>query len=242
MISVCLAAYNGAAHIREQIDSILPQLGAEDELIVSDDGSTDDTHDLVMAIGDARIRLINGPRKGLIRNFEHALAHVRGDLVFLSDQDDLWLPGKVERMEIELERALLAVSDCRVVDNALGPVHPSFFSLNGSRPGLLRNLLKNGYLGCCMAFRRELLATALPFPDQLPMHDWWLGLVAQMTGRVRFVNAPLSLYRRHGGNASISGERSTFPLSVRLHWRLYLLVQLARRRFQAVSIIRNTLS
>ncbi|TVO60281.1 glycosyltransferase family 2 protein [Denitromonas ohlonensis] len=240
MISVCLAAYNGAAHIRQQIDSILSQLSAADELIISDDGSTDATRDLVAAIADTRIRLIDGPRKGLIRNFEHALGNARGDLVFLCDQDDLWLPDKVERMAIELDIAMLAVSDCRVVDDSLNLVHPSFFALNGSRPGFIRNLLKNGYLGCCMAFRRELLSTALPFPSHLPMHDWWLGLVGQMTGGVRFIDTPLSLYRRHGGNASISGEKSTFPLHVRLRWRLYLLVQLAKRRLRAPSIIRNT--
>lgn len=239
MISVCLAAYNGAAHIQEQLASVLSQLGESDEVIVSDDGSTDATRDIVSAIADSRIRLIDGPAKGLIQNFEHALSKAQGDFVFLCDQDDVWLPGKVDRMISELEDVQLAVSDCRVVDGALHPVHPSFFQLNHSHSGLIRNLAKNGYLGCCMAFRRELLGIALPFPEHLPMHDWWLGLIGEVSGRVRFIDKPLSLYRRHGANASMAGSSSTFPFSVRLRWRLYLITQLAKRKLLRPSLTRN---
>lgn len=220
MISVCVATYNGARHVLVQLQSILPQLSGDDELIVSDDGSTDATREVVRGIGDARIVQTEGPRAGVVRNFEHALRQARGDVIFLCDQDDIWLPQKVERVMQALDEADLVVTDCRVVDDALNELHPSFFRLNGSRPGLLRNLAKNGYLGCCMAMRRTVLEAALPFPEGIAMHDWWIGLVAERTGRVRFLDEPLSLYRRHGNNVSPAATRSAVPLVTRLHWRL----------------------
>lgn len=229
MISVCVATFNGARFVSSQLQSILPQLADGDELIVSDDGSTDATREIVRCMGDSRIVLIDGPRVGLIRNFEHALGQARGDAIFLCDQDDVWLPQKVQHMTQALEEVDLVVSDCRVVDDALNELHPSFFRLNGSRAGLLRNLSKNSYLGCCMAIRRQVLTAALPFPQNIAMHDWWIGLVVECTGRVRFLNEPLSLYRRHGGNASPATLRSTVPLTTRLRWRMdmarYLLVR-----------------
>jgi glycosyltransferase involved in cell wall biosynthesis len=221
VISVCLAAYNGERWIAEQLLSVLAS-PLVDEVVVSDDGSTDGTRARIAEIGDPRIVLIDGPRAGLIRNFENALRHARGDIVFLCDQDDVWLPDKVACVVAALRHADLVVTDCRVVDEALNELHPSFFRLNRSGPGLWRNLLKNGFLGCCMAMRRSVLDAALPFPDRIAMHDWWIGLVAERVGRVRFLAEPLSLYRRHGGNASAASTRSAVPLRQRLRWRLDL--------------------
>lgn len=229
MISVCMATYNGARHVRAQLQSILPQLSGDDELIVSDDGSTDATREVVHGIGDARIVLTEGPRAGVVRNFEHALKRARGDVIFLCDQDDIWLPRKVQRVMQALDEADLVVTDCRVVDDSLNELHPSFFRFNGSRPGLLRNLAKNGYLGCCMAMRRTVLEAALPFPEGIAMHDWWIGLVAERTGRVRFLDEILSLYRRHGNNASPAATRSTVPLATRLRWRMDMARHLLAR-------------
>ena len=96
MISVCMATYNGERFIVGQIRSILSQLNADDELIISDDGSTDDTTILIEGIGDKRITLLNGGFHSPIKNFENAIKHAKGDVVYLSDQDDLWLPGRVE--------------------------------------------------------------------------------------------------------------------------------------------------
>jgi hypothetical protein len=186
LISVCVPTFNGAPYIAAQLASILrsPRVS---EVLVSDDGSTDGTLDVLRAIGDARVQVIDGPRRGLIRNYEALLARARGEFVFLADQDDVWLPEKVETMVAHLENADLVVSDCTVTDVDLAVVNPSFFALRRSGPGLLRNLLRNSYLGCCMAMRRDLLRHALPFPERLPMHDWWLGLVGETFGRVAFI-------------------------------------------------------
>jgi glycosyltransferase involved in cell wall biosynthesis len=229
VISVCLAAYNGERFIEPQVRSIL-QSNHVSELLISDDGSTDATREVVGRIGDSRIRLLAGPRQGVARNVQFLLERSGGDLIFLADQDDVWLPRKVEVMVSVLQHADLAVSDCGVVNETLQELHSSYFRLRGSGGGLLRNLLRNSYLGCCMAFRRSLLRRALPFPDDVPMHDWWLGLVAERFGSVAFVDEPLVLYRRHDSNLTPSAERSSTSWMQRLKWRAALAGALLARR------------
>ncbi len=231
MISVCIATYNGAAVVLTQLHSILSQLSEGDEVVVSDDASKDGTRRLVEEIGDSRIRLVDGPAVGSpVANFENALRHAKGDYIFLSDQDDKWLPGKVEAcMEKLREGYDCVVTDCVVTDRNLDTTAPSFFELNGTRKGCLYNLLvKNGYLGCCMAFTRSVMEKSLPFPPDIPMHDIWIGNVAARYGRVTFVNKPYILFRRSGATASTTAEKSQNGLwrKIRIRWavlrRLYL--------------------
>jgi glycosyltransferase involved in cell wall biosynthesis len=228
-ISVCVATYNGAAYINEQLRSVLPQLGEGDEIIISDDRSTDDTLESIRALGDSRIQIVPGPRKGLVKNFENALSHASGDYIFLCDQDDVWLPGKVEQMIKTLQSCSLAVSDCRVVDKDLHTLESSFLASRGAGRGVLKNLVRNSYIGCCMAFRGELLEKALPFPEGIPMHDWWLGLIAELFGSVKFMDEPLLLYRRHGKNASETSQKSATGRYTQARWRLKLMAALTGR-------------
>lgn len=232
-LSVCMATFNGGPYLNAQVSSILQQLGPDDELIVVDDGSSDDTLALLQGLGDARIRVFGNSRNlGPAQSFGRALSLATGDAIFLSDQDDIWLPGKVKAMLEVLGHSDLVVSDCTVADGALNVVHASFFRLRGSRPGLWHNLVRNSYLGCCMAMRRELLAHALPLPARVPMHDWWLGLVAEAFGRPAFLPKPLILYRRHGANASSTGERSATGWMKRLRWRAQVGGALLLRRWR----------
>lgn len=230
MITVCIPTFNGALYIGAQLESILvsPLIM---EVIVSDDGSTDDTVEIVKSFNDSRIKMVQGPRAGPIGNYELLLSLASGEYIFLSDQDDVWLPNKVEVMLAHLHDVDLAVSDCTVVDSQLNLLHPSFFALRNSGPGLAHNLLRNSYIGCCIALRRRLLNHALPFPPHLPMHDWWLGLVAETFGDVAFIDQPLMMYRRHSSNMSQTTERSSATWTTRLHWRVGLLGALIRRRF-----------
>lgn len=227
-VSVCVATFNGAPFIGAQLQSILAS-PLVSEVLVSDDGSTDGTRAAVEELADPRVRLLQGPGAGLIRNFEFLLSQASGDYIFLSDQDDIWLPEKVPVMLEHLARVDLVVSDCAVVDARLDLLHPSFFALRKSHPGLLRNIIRNSYLGCCIAFRRELLRHALPFPSRIPMHDWWLGLVADAFGSVEFIPETLLLYRRHGLNASSTAERSGATLLQQLRWRAAVVAALLVR-------------
>lgn len=230
MISVCIATYNGARYIGEQLASILKQLSAEDEVVVSDDGSTDGTIDIVRSLNDRRIRIVDGPRRhSPTLNFERALRNAKGDYVFLADQDDVWLEGKVRRCVEELQKCDCVVSDARVTDSCLNTTSESLFQLMHVRRGRLSNLLwRNGYTGCCMAFRREVLSKALPFPTDIPMHDIWIGNVAAFCGRLRFIDDRLLLFRRHDATASCNGKGSSYSLWQKLSFRWHTLKNIVK--------------
>ena len=175
-----MATYNGAEFIGMQLESILGQLEANDEVVIADDGSTDATLDYIESFNDSRIRIIRsgGHPLGPTYNLERALMEARGEYVFLTDQDDVWLPGKVARVLGGLEKATLVLHDAYLLHRA-GSSEEWIRGdlLSQIRPfarGMFRNWLKNGYTGNCMAFRRELLAKALPFPAKLPMPDHWV--------------------------------------------------------------------
>lgn len=222
MISVCIATYNGERFIGQQLASILSQLGDGDEVVVSDDGSTDGTLSVVKAFNDSRVRIISGPCKGsLVLNFENALRAATGDFIFLADQDDVWADGKVAVCTERLRRYSCVVTDAVVTDGNLNITSPSFMRLNKTKPGKWYNLLvKNGYLGCCMAFRKEVLDAALPFPSFIPMHDIWIGNVAAFRFSVSFIGKAMVFFRRHGEANSSTARKSDAPLWSKIRFRL----------------------
>ncbi|HWA35003.1 MAG TPA: glycosyltransferase family 2 protein [Cyclobacteriaceae bacterium] len=229
-VSVCMATCNGERFLKEQIDSILDQLRDDDEIVISDDHSTDGLPRILSTYDDKRIKLLPSRRFGTpTGNFEYALNHCANDLIFLADQDDVWYPGKIDAMSNALQNADLVVCDCRLTDHELRTIFPSFFALNGSGPGLLRNLVKSSYMGCCMAFRREVLAKALPFPDSIPLHDQWIGLVAERYFRTAFVPEILLDHRRHRNNYSSTGERSRNSLRKKVGMRFQIAKKLLFR-------------
>ena len=228
-ISVCIATYNGEKFIYDQLQSILVQLSENDEVVVSDNYSSDNTIKIIESISDSRIKILFLKKSTLIKNFENALLHSSGDYIFLADQDDIWLPGKVEIMVKGLKSYDLVVSDCVVANDDLQTICTSFYSINRSRSGFFKNIIKNSYVGCCMAFNRKTLEASLPFPENIPMHDWWIGLVGELIGKVIFLDNKLILFRRHDSNASITGNKSTFPLIIRFKWRFILAKEIILR-------------
>lgn len=233
MISVCMTTYNGEKFVCQQLRSITAQLGTADEIIVSDDGSTDSTLAAIESMGDSRIKTIEGPRRrSPVWNFENALRHAKGDYIFLADQDDVWKPGKVSTMMEWLKRYDCVVSDAEMADESLRVIEKSYYSVHHTKPGRWYNLfVKNGYMGCCMAFTRRVLDAALPFPHGIAMHDLWLGNVAAFRFSVKFIHEPLVTYRCHGGNASFTATgKSGFSLSEKLHIRLQTAINLLAKR------------
>lgn len=234
MISVCIATYNGGKYIKEQLDSILPQLGTEDEIVVSDDSSTDNTLDILFSYADSRIKVYSNQHfHSPVFNFEYTLIHAKGDYIFLSDQDDIWESNKVQVMLDVLKHATLVVSDCTVVDKSLELIRETFFQNRVRKKGVISNLIRNNYLGCCMAFRREVLCKALPFPKSIAMHDIWLGLCASAFYSVEFIPDKLIKYRRHGNNASPTGEKSHLKISYRIIYRFQFVIALMSRMFSS---------
>lgn len=224
-ISVCISTYNGGKYIREQISSILPQLDDNDEVIISDDGSTDNTLDIIEKYNDTRLKIFhNTNRKGVVGNFENALNICSGDIIFLSDQDDVWLPNKVRLSLESLKDYEVVVSNCKVVDEHLQIIHESYFVLNNSKQGFFKNFYRSSYLGCCLAFRRELLNDILPFPKKLFLfHDWWIGFIADAKYKVKFIDTPCMLFRRHGQNTSTTTGVSNQSLYKKIRDRFQLL-------------------
>jgi glycosyltransferase involved in cell wall biosynthesis len=224
MISVCLATYNGSRYIKEQLVSILNQLNLEDEIVISDDGSKDNTIQILSDLNDSRIKVFkNSAPHGVVPNFKNALSHANGDFIFFCDQDDIWAPNKVERCVEELQQSDLVVHNALLMDGDGKISDVDFFRLRGSKPGYWRNLYKNSYIGCCMAFRREVLGYVMPFPTHILWHDMWLGLMVERHGRTKFIDDELLYYRRHGDNASATAEKSTYSLAFQLKYRLQML-------------------
>ena len=158
MVSVVLAAYKGEKYIAAQIESIISQLGENDELIISDDYPLGKTRDAVSDLieNDERIVYIEGPQKGVIKNFEYAISKARGDYIFLADQDDVWLDGKISTVMSELENgADLVLHNAKITDADLHETGETAFEINKTEKGFLRNIIKNSYQGCCMAFRSQ---------------------------------------------------------------------------------------
>ena len=231
-ISVCMATYNGEKYIREQLDSILYQLSDNDEVIISDDNSSDKTVEIIKSYNDKRIKIYkNENERGYTRNFENALEKAVGDIIFLSDQDEVWKENKVENMVRILHLYDFVVSDNIIVDENLQTLYKSHFEIYKTRQGFLNNLLLPRYVGACMAFRKEVLQKSLPFPAnrKLCAHDYWISLIAELYFKVYKLDEQLLLYRRHGSNASSGGEKSKNSLSYKLKVRIYTLLHLLKR-------------
>jgi glycosyltransferase involved in cell wall biosynthesis len=225
-----MAAYQGERYIGLQLRSILAQLSDDDEIIVVDDGSTDHTRGEVCALRDPRLILIqHTENKGFLRTFETALSRSSGQIVFLSDQDDLWLPKKVETVLDAFARdpaVMLVVSDAILINEDGAKIGDSFYAKRGKfRAGLWSNLLVGKFHGCTMAFRSALLRSALPFPPgSLVHHDTWIGCVnALIGGKTSYISDPLVAYRRHLANVTGRVKLTNYT---RLRTRFQMLVGL----------------
>lgn len=222
MISVVLAAYKGEKYILKQVESILNQLGIGDELIISDDFPQGKTREVLSSIidNDDRVVYINGPGKGVIKNFEFGITKARGDYIFLSDQDDVWIDEKIKKVVEVLENGYdLVLHDAFITDENLKRTNETAFEINKTKTGIIRNIVKNSYQGCCMAFRSDLKTFILPFPNRIPMHDQWIGLMAEKHGKICLVDEPLILYRRHGGNVTGNGS----GIGDKIRWRAEII-------------------
>jgi glycosyltransferase involved in cell wall biosynthesis len=224
-----MATYNGAPFVAEQLRSILRQLDSADEIVVVDDSSRDNTVAVIESMADRRIRLLRNTRNlGVTRTFERALQASTKPILLLSDQDDVWHEEKLERMirEFQNPAVTLCISNAVYTDEN-GNRMPGFrFEDLHEMPGLMRTIMQNRYQGSLMAFRREILAVALPFPYPMPMHDWWLGVVNAAVGKAVYINEPLMDYRRH--SATVTKEvHGTVPQM--LKQRLQLVAALIRR-------------
>ena len=173
---------------------------------------------------------------GAIYNFERALNASKGEIIFLADQDDVWLPGKVQKVLEALEKFDLVQHDAFMLaqgaDSGTWQRGWLLSEIRPYKPGVFRNWLVNCFNGNCMAFRRVVLEKALPFPKNLPMHDQWIGLVAERNFKVGYVSEALVEYRQHSGNATHIGN-SPAGILQKIKWRIDLARVLRNSSFRA---------
>jgi GT2 family glycosyltransferase len=234
-VSACMAAYNGGVFVEAQLQSILAQLKPSDEVVIVDDGSTDDTITRIAAIGDPRIRLFRHTKNmGVVATFEDALRSAMGEILFLCDDDDVWAPTKMRRfLEVFQSRPDVEIVTSRVqmIDEQDRPLPNSQINRGGRfLPGFWRNLFKNHYQGSAMAIRASLLGRVLPFPARTTfLHDAWIGTRNELLGgQAAFIDEDLLLYRRHLKNAS-----RTKPLLRQIQTRIELLLAHLRYPFHS---------
>lgn len=237
-ISVCMATYNGGRYVEEQLASILEQLSADDEIVVVDDASSDDTVARIEALGDQRIRVVSNPHnRGYVKTFERSLSLAQGEVIFLSDQDDLWVEGRVDDMLASLVGHDLVVSNFSSFGVDLPALQKTKLRAEQSNQWR-RNILwiwigTRPYFGCCMAFTARLKQHLLPFPDYLvETHDQWIGYVGNAMHSVRHIEADTVRRRIHDNNVTAKSRR---PLGVILRAR----IMTARAIVEAAARVRS---
>lgn len=228
--SVAMAAYNGERFIAQQIDSVLDQLGSDDELVVSYDPSSDRTLEILegYAAPDSRVRVLANDNHGIVGNFNNAIAASVKDVVFICDQDDVWVPGKRDAVIARLNEtgADLLIHNVVHIDAEDKVISKPLFEEYGIRPGLLRNFAAPRYSGCCMAFPQASKRLIMPMPEDVINYDHWVGMACEALGSVTFMDDVYLKHRLHGDNVTTSRR----ALGVITRQRLNLLKALARRR------------
>jgi glycosyltransferase involved in cell wall biosynthesis len=220
--SVCVATFNGSEFISEQLHSILVQLEDDDEVVISDDGSVDGTVEIICGCRDPRIRVVDGPGKGIIPNILNAISHASGDIIFLADQDDIWLPGRVEFALKAHEKYKVVAVDLEIFG---GHARSGSYFSNVVPPvrGSLSSLVRSSHPGCAISFSASLRATILDMPNYIPMHDWGIVVIGVIEKSFFFIQKPLVRYRRHTNTLSSSGEFSKRFIFLKIWDRVKIL-------------------
>lgn len=211
MISIALATYNGEKYLREQLDSIYAQTYKLLEVVVTDDCSTDDTITILQEY-QQKYRLkyfINDYVLGFVKNFERAISLCEGDYIALSDQDDVWLPRKIEILYNEMiageisnpDKSIIVHHDVYIVDESLKNNHIKYINCGGKVFGLNNLLFGNQKVqGASSMFNRKLKEMCFPLPGNVPLHDLYISYVCECFGIRKFISEPLMLYRQHSNN------------------------------------------
>lgn len=211
-VSVCMATYNGTRFLEEQVRSILEQLGPDDELVAVDDRSTDGTVAMLRAFGDPRIQVHENERnRRAPATFARAISLARGEIILLADQDDAWLPGRVDALVAALAAPGVAVvaSNSEYVDAEGRPVAfpmPPLDARDSRRRLVNVGRIYTGraaYYGCAMAFRASFRRVLLPLPRYVEAHDLWTAMAGNLAGAIVHLDRATLRRRIHGNNASV---------------------------------------
>lgn len=230
-VSVALPVYNGALYLAEQLDSILQQLEDQDEIVVAYQPSTDDSLAILERYErlDPRVKILHNPRTGITANFDLAISHCAGDYIFLSDQDDVWLPDKRQVIVDAFAHsgADMIIHNAVHTDAQLNRENHTFFEIYPIGPGKWKNIKKPRMSGCCMAFTHAMRDKLLPLPE-IHGYDQWLAVVAEFTGTIQYLDNVLLLHRLHGENSTTSTRKLSIVLRCRAKLLCCLVLRLCR--------------
>ena len=210
-ISVCMASYNGEQYIIRQLNSILEQLTEGDEVIIVDDYSSDGTIEVLKRVDDPRIKIyINDRNRGDVFSFNRSISLAKNEFIFLSDQDDIWIPGRVSLMQKALVDSCvnLVTTNFSWIDSNDNPIDEQFDGVDSSHSNkYFRNIVdifigKTNYFGCAMAFRNDFLSVVLPIPSYVESHDLWIALAGNITRSNIHIDENTFLKRKHESNAT----------------------------------------
>ena len=235
-----MATYQGELYVEKQMRSILEQLGPDDEVIVVDDCSKDRSVAVIESLNDPRVKIFrNEINRREVHSFSRAIELAQGEIIFLSDQDDIWLPGRVQSMADRLQKsdASLITSNFEWMDASERPLDVAFDGVSSAASSRnFRNIAdiflgKTNYFGCAMAFKRELVPLIVPIPSYVESHDLWIALAANLIKSNLHIDDKTFRKRRHANNAT--STVSDRPFHVKLWSRAVFarsLAELALRR------------
>lgn len=223
-ISVAMAVYNGEKYLDEQVQSIMSQLDEKDELVISYNESKDHTLDLLKQYAkyDKRTSYYLCKEIGVLPNFENAISNCKNEIIFLSDQDDIWASDKVSAVLDVFQKDIkinVVFHDSYIYEGKPQEIYTKMSDYRQTSVGFWKNLKKNSYTGCCMAFRKSFTNQFLPFPQDIPMHDQWIGLLADKTHSSYYLDEPLVFYRRHQDN-STGMKHLSFMAMIKNRWKI----------------------
>ena len=212
LVSIALTTYNGEKFIREQLNSIYSQTYQNIEVIVTDDRSTDNTVAILKEFRKSHglKYSVNKENLGFVKNFERAVGECKGDYIALADQDDIWLPHKLQVLLQEIGTSSLICSDAQLIDENNNIIAESFqeFSTNYIQTDdqFRFFVFRNFVTGCTTLIKKEVIEKALPIPHGIRYHDWWFALIASTLGGVAYCKQSLIQYRQHTAQDTGAGQ------------------------------------
>jgi len=244
-ISIVMATYNGAQYLQEQLDSFVAQTRQPDELVITDDGSSDGTLDITRAFAQTAPFEVrwwqNEHNLGYAQNFNRALSRCTGDLVFLSDQDDVWFPQKIQTVKSVAEQDVhnvVFINDAELTCSDLSKTGLTKLSQIRSAGISYSSFI----MGCCVAIKGYFLQEVLPIPKYYEAHDEWIVKLAETLTRKRVILQSLQLYRRHNtteSNYFIANKTRSINKLDRLLWRIGFTASENRRKILDKSLVKT---
>nr|WP_319569910.1 glycosyltransferase family 2 protein [uncultured Draconibacterium sp.] len=256
-VEILLATYNSANYLKDLLDSLVVQSYTNWELLVHDDGSDDQTIAILKEFEKQQgreIKILSSDKQlGPMRSFEKLMEYSSAEYIMFCDQDDVWLPHKIEKtlaciLQLEQNnpnKAALVFSDLTVVDEQLATINPSFWNYSKVDPENVYNayklLINNPAPGCTFIMNRKVKPLVLPFPEQARMHDWWIILKVAESGVIDYLKKPGLLYRQHKKNkVGAEAIKNTYLLSRMAN--LSLTVKRNKESYQMMKCLSNDYS